>query len=552
MKARGKLVSLLMAFVCLLPIGVGLLGFGDSASAATPEKIDVTLHKKKMDEFPTGGKKNTGEIDNSFDRYDPLPGVEFKPWDVTDDFYRLLAAKNITGNETDAEYEAKVKEVMQAAQASDFTTKTPAGNADTTDVNGEVKFTGLDDRDENGRYKVYWFEETDNPDNEQFSQLVLLMLPVKKADNVTVNTDIHLYPKNRVENEPEKELVDADGNTLPDADRYSYDVGKEIHYKASFMIPSQIGEVIKDQNNLEVQTRYSSLVFRDEVDQDGVRFVSLNKIKAGTTEIPINEFTSPVNSKVEYFNQDPGYQATGKKAGFQISMNLNGIKNSENPTSFNNSKIVAEYLARFAGQKIEFYYSVALTEDTPVDIDVNNNFSVKLKQHNTDEKTKEAEDTPIVTTGGKKFLKHEDQKEGQGLAGAEFVVIKETSPGREVYLKKENGKWAWAAVGSDYDDAWVVTSDKDGLFEVTGLEYDDYKLREIKAPDGFKKGGDISFVINKGSYAGQATPTTKVPNISKGGFLPSTGGAGIIAFLVIGLSLMGIAVFRYRKTQHAA
>ena len=44
MKARGKLVSLLMALVCLLPLGAGLLGFGDSASAATPQDVKVTLH----------------------------------------------------------------------------------------------------------------------------------------------------------------------------------------------------------------------------------------------------------------------------------------------------------------------------------------------------------------------------------------------------------------------------------------------------------------------------------------------------------------------------
>ncbi|MDB1750172.1 LPXTG cell wall anchor domain-containing protein [Enterococcus avium] len=44
----------------------------------------------------------------------------------------------------------------------------------------------------------------------------------------------------------------------------------------------------------------------------------------------------------------------------------------------------------------------------------------------------------------------------------------------------------------------------------------------------------------------------KVSNVSRGSFLPSTGGAGIIVFLVIGLSLMGIAVVRYRKTQHTA
>lgn len=550
MKARGKLVSLLMALVCLLPIGMGLLGFGDSASAATPEKIDVTLHKKKMDDFPTGGVKNTGELmegDDEFGKYDPLSDVEFQPWDVTDDFYRLLAAKNITGNETDAEYEAKVKEVMETAQASDFTGKTSAGNPDSTDVNGEVKFTGLDDRDADGRYRVYWFEETTGDPETHYSQLVLLMLPVKKTDD-TVNKDIHLYPKNKIENEPEKELVDESGNTIPDAERHSYDVGKKIHYKASFVIPNQIGEVIKNPDGTDKQTRYSKLVFKDEIDKVGVRFESLDKIVIGGNNVPVDDFTSMLYTNTQYFNQGAGYLPTGK-AGFEIAMKLNDATSG---VPQKNSIAVAQHLDQYRGQKIEFFYSVSLTEDTEVDVEINNSFYVDMKQHDKADDKKEVDDTPVVTTGGKKFLKHEDGKESQGLGGAEFVIIKEGSPGRELYLKKEAGKWVWEAVSGNYDDAWVVTSNDDGTFEVKGLEYDNYKLREIKAPEGFKKGADVPFVITKDSYSAPATPTTKVPNISKGGFLPSTGGAGIIAFLVIGLSLMGIAIVRYRKTQHAA
>ena len=60
--------------------------------------------------------------------------------------------------------------------------------------------------------------------------------------------------------------------------------------------------------------------------------------------------------------------------------------------------------------------------------------------------------------------------------------------------------------------------------------------------------GMTDFVADEQS----AEKKNKVSNVSRGSFLPSTGGAGIIVFLVIGLSLMGIAVVRYRKTQHTA
>ncbi|WP_251867688.1 LPXTG cell wall anchor domain-containing protein [Enterococcus malodoratus] len=51
----------------------------------------------------------------------------------------------------------------------------------------------------------------------------------------------------------------------------------------------------------------------------------------------------------------------------------------------------------------------------------------------------------------------------------------------------------------------------------------------------------------EGTYEG-ATPQ-EIENTTKGGTLPSTGGMGIIAFIVIGLGLMGYAIIRYRRVQ---
>lgn len=553
MKARGRLVSLLMALVCLLPIGVGLLGFGESASAADPQDITVTLHKKKMDEFPTGGVKNDGEINPDFNRYEPMPGVEFTAYDVTEDFYRLL---NVTGNEDEDTYKEKVETLLKAFKLSDVNNPDSKikGQDVTSDPEGEVTFN-LKDRDADGTYKVYLFQETAGTGGNEFPQPVVMMLPVYKVGSPDVaNTDIHLYPKNQVDNEPEKELVDD--RTIPDGETHSYDVGKEITYKASFTIPTQIGEIIKDDQGNESHTRYSKLVFRDEVDKEGVKFGELKKIVIGGTEVPVSEFTNVLYATPQYFNQGASYLPNGVKAGFQIAMNLNDAKIGVNPTNFRVSKTTAEYLGTHAGKKIEFYYTIILTDDTKVDVDINNNFTVTLKQHNSDEDKREVEDKPIVTTGGKKFKKHEQDHENQALKGAEFVVTRKdpNDPTKKQYLKEGANKREWVAVATDYPNAHKITSNDEGLFEITGLEYGEYELVETKAPNGFQKDPNpFKFEIDKDSYLGaDALVGGMVPNTTKGGFLPSTGGKGIIAFLVIGLSLMGIAIVRYRKTQHAA
>lgn len=558
MKARGKLVSLLMALVCLLPIGVGLLGFGDSASAATPQDIKVTLHKKKMDDFPKG-VPNDGEIDPEFEnKYEGLADVEFRPWDVTDTFYAMLKAAGVTGTETDDVYKAKVKEVMESAKREDFDgqnsegvdKKLPVANngAKTTGPDGTVVFDDLPDRDTNGVYRVYWFEETLPQDATEFSQLVLLMLPVEKVDQSGPNHDIHLYPKNKLPNKPVKDLLKEDGTPDETSGRVSFDVGKEIKYKVTYQIPVHIGEIYEKAGKKD-QTRYSKLIFKDAVTHEGVRFKDIDSIKIGSTNVKDLLITpTSLYANYEYFNHGTNYLPTGQYAGFEIEMKLN----DKTGTAAGDSIRTAEWLDSFAGQTIEIIYTVQFTENTPVDEEINNTFYVGLEQSGKDDydEVKPEDTPPPIVTGGKKFLKHDNDDQTQALKGAEFVI---TNKNGTKYLKGNSNNYTWEdIVGDQYADAIKLTSGDLGYFEIKGLAYGEYKLVETKAPDGYKTGGPIDFTVDFESYTVEETLRTKVPNISRGGFLPSTGGAGIIAFLVIGLSLMGIAVFRYRKTQHAA
>lgn len=561
MKARGKLVSLLMALVCLLPIGMGLLGFGDSASAATPENVKVTLHKKKMDDFPKG-IKNDGAINQEIeDKYEGLAGVTFKPWDITEAFYEKLAAEGITGSEDKDTYEAKVKEVMEGFEAAHFEGNTSKGNpkkqpvagadAKATGTDGTVDFT-LPDRDAEGVYRVYWFEETLPAGAEEFSQLVILALPVMKVGSTTEQSkDIHLYPKNKLPNKPEKDLLDENGVKDETPGRVSFDVGKAIKYRVRYQIPLHIGDTIGE--GATSQTRYSKLTFKDEVSHTGVRFVGFDSIKAlGETPAQDKDLKDDIDTtsgivETKKFNFGSNYSATGK-AGFEIAFKLDGKQGAASA----NSKNVAIWLSDYAGKTIEIVYTVQFTKDTPIDVEIGNNFYVDLQQNGVDEVQPEVPEVlpPKIITGGKKFIKHEAGERSQVLKGAEFVITNKTGT---KYLAGTADNYTWENYLDDtYPNAIRMTSSDDGSFEITGLKFGEYKLVETKAPNGYVKGDPVDFVVEQGGYDLEVGLRQGIENVSRGGFLPSTGGIGIAIFLIIGGSLMGFAVSRYRKQQHAA
>ena len=63
-------------------------------------------------------------------------------------------------------------------------------------------------------------------------------------------------------------------------------------------------------------------------------------------------------------------------------------------------------------------------------------------------------------------------QDGEGLAGAEFVIY--NSDG--LYLQED---YSWG----DEFSAWTFVSDGDGYFEIKGLAYGNYYLKETKAPE---------------------------------------------------------------------
>lgn len=154
-------------------------------------------------------------------------------------------------------------------------------------------------------------------------------------------------------------------------------------------------------------------------------------------------------------------------------------------------------------------------------------------------------------------LSAEDQKGDKGTAAKKLINEKQ-----DAYNKafKENAtEYTWGEKNDP--NVVVLTSDGEGRFEISGLEYKaGYKLEEKTAPKGFAKlQSPEEFEVKKGSYnSTDAELQYNKDNADKGYGLqiknknvtiPQTGGIGTVIFTVVGVMLMVGAAFALKRRK---
>lgn len=488
MKNHKKLRNALATLLLALPLALqGAVGVKTAQAAETStETATVTLHKyvfnkslpsDKIDNSKSQDKINAWLTKNNAEALD---GVEFTAYDVTSEY--ADAYKTATGDNNESPADAAKTASDAVAKKADALQKTATVVGKQTTANGGLaSFANLPLRDANGNYKAYLFVETDAPANiTQQAEPFVLAMPVYGADGKTVQKSINIYPKN---------VKQSDKKTLEENHK-DFTTGEKINYSIETVVPWNIA-------NKEVYTITDNPSKGLIMDTDTIQIEGLAS----------NKYTVKKNA-------DNGFTIT----------------------------IPAADLAAFAGKTIKTTVKghLSIEDLTLIETGIPNKATAKVdNEAHLEVKSEE------VFTGGKKFVKVDGSNQSKTLAGAQFqlVIVKN---GQVVKYAHGNEKDGYTFDTNNTNVA-TKTTGENGQFEFAGLKNsteleagESYAVKEVKAPTGYNLLKDpVLFTVEEGSYKTvQATDGQKISNTKKGGFLPSTGGMGIVLFIVAGVVVM--------------
>ncbi|MHC5375466.1 SpaH/EbpB family LPXTG-anchored major pilin [Enterococcus sp. LJL120] len=499
-------------------------GHGGGGGSGT-NKVTITLNKFAFDNVLPEEEQNDGDT-NPHQGGTALSGVEFTMYDVTTEYNKLLAAKK-----NDAE--ATIKEMQENWSAYIDGNK---GTSITTDKDGKAKFSNID-MINNNKYRVLMFVETDSPyDIIDGAVPMIVGFPVYKGDTNDIDTDIQLFPKNLKYTPTKKILNNQNPHTVDGYQVLDFEIGEKVEYQITSPIPMNIYK-----NN---RLRIDEYKITDTMNKTGLELdLKSITVKAGETSLVI----------------DDDYDIEQNDWANSWTVKLKLTKGSR-PVRPNLTLI--NKLEGAASKTLMVTYSMKLTEKTVIDHLYENTASIEIKGTGKDSKPYEQDVSPaeVVATGGYNFKKVDATTRDMLLKGAKFYLMNEKGKYAQFMDKKNNSLTEYNAndaadinwIQDDADATAIVSTDE--VFGISGLAYGEYKLVEFEAPTGYalpaEEQAKPSFEVRYMTFTSTKTKGSKEILNVKRGFLPATGGMGILLFLAAGSAMMSGAYVWYRKSKN--
>lgn len=540
MKTNKKLLALLAAGSLMVPIALGMGTV--STNAAEEGSIDFNLHKRVFGDKDGLPVINEGGAEISNPAGNPLAGVTFTAYNVTQLAYDLSMASDDSAYDPHADLQA----IAQGIFSKNYVTKngiefdqwtdmgSQVASGITADKTGIVTFSLAEKTTVNkandktlSRDSVYVFVETNSPLTiKDHAAPIVVTLPLGIDDEEGVYKPledvIHIYPKNVEFTADEEKVLDDEEDalviTVPGADANDPGMG----YRNV-----KVGDVLPFYININVPASVANLTSFTVTDTpDPGLWLEENTWSVVVTDPDSDSETDEENMPAV----DTGaYTLTpaDDDGGFTVTFNVTEME-------------------EYAGHTVRINFNMIVTDEIVPDVPTDN--TAKIVKNDTEVNL----DSEDILTGGAKFKKIDGNTE-KALEGAGFTITqKEDDKIVTLKFQKSGNEYIYAGTGivsEDEKDVGIINeikSGEGGLFAIRGLLAGDYVAEETKVPTGYVKMDDTTFTIKYGSYAD--VNLHSMENIRKG-ILPSTGGTGIVTFVAIGASLMLGAVIWYRSTK---
>ncbi len=338
--------------------------------------------------------------------------------------------------------------------------------------------------------------------------------------------------------------------------------GDHAHFKSDVTVPQNIaGSAWKiDATGTEAKSEpYSVFYTRDEPqkylkDVDGERNLKITTADGKTLEEGKDYEVLTGDNKwfVNYITQNV---SDSDKAKIEAAKNSHDNKQIQDTLSNLSSGSATETVMNQAGKKLHYDYDQIVTSDVPMDTDVVNDIYLGWNDGSGYREIKRSDKT---ITYGVHFVKESSGFMGTGIAaeklqGAQFAV-QDLRTGKWFNGFKEDDKTGekTAQWVDDYKSVkeGILTSDKEGKFELQGFTEGDYKLREVKAPNGYQLMDEtVSFKIGphtdgdtlKNPVVVKNNEKTTMPLTGSQKLLVATAGGAIV------VTVLGFSAYTFKK-----